>query len=200
MMENLTPRINEDTMSALLLWALRFVEDFADDIIAAQTEFRFLHSRGARATRGHGKPGPRLPAGGAIAAVEAYAASIRQQGDSLPGIITATGKRSIDFAHIGKLLGIPLLAGASYAHAQKALTDFRLPIDDDAYLTTQVTATIGERVWHPGRFSYHQNRHLVRHLHTACLIVVAYLSGADPPRSWTCAGAASTTTPPTTCT
>lgn len=179
-MENLTPRINEDTMGALLLWALRFVEEFADDIIAAQTEFCFLHSRGARATRGHGKPGPRLPTGGAITVIDQYAEAVRQDGGSLPGRVTAAGKREIDFAHVGKLVGIPLLAKASYARAQSALNSSGLPIDDNAYLATPVAATISGRPWHPGNFSYHQTRYLVRHLHTACLIVVAYLSGARP--------------------
>ena len=33
--------------------------------------------------------------------------------------------------------------------------------------TTPVTGKVAGRPWHPGRFSYHQNRQLVRHLHTA---------------------------------
>ena len=179
-MENLTPRINEDTMQALLLWALRFVEDFADDIIAVQKEFVLLHAGGARATRGHGKREPRLPAGGAIKVVADYAQSVRQEHGSLPGRTNAAGEREIDFAHVGKLVGIPLLSKASYSIAQSVLSNSGLPIDDDAYLSTPVTATVQGRPWHPGRHSYNQARQLVRHLHTACLVVVAYLSGGRP--------------------
>jgi hypothetical protein len=167
-------------MQALLLWALRFVEDFAEDIITAQEEFVLLHAGGARATRGHGKRDPRLPAGGAIKVVADYAQSVRQEHGSLPGRTNAAGEREIDFAHVGKLVGIPLLSKASYSIAQLVLIDSGLPIDDDAYLSTPVTATVQGRPWHPGRYSYHQTRQLVRHLHTACLIVVAYLSGARP--------------------
>lgn len=179
-MENLTPRINEDTMQALLLWALRFVEDFADDIIATQEEFVLLYGGGARATRGRGKSDPRLPYGGAIKAMADYAQSVRQGQGSLPGSVNSAGDLKIDFPYVGKLVGIPLLGSASYSIAQSVLINSGLPIDDGAYLSTPVTGKVAGRPWHPGRFSYHQNRQLVRHLHTACLIVVAYLSGARP--------------------
>jgi hypothetical protein len=41
-LENRTRRIPEQTMSALLCWSLRFVEDFSDDILAALGEYRPL--------------------------------------------------------------------------------------------------------------------------------------------------------------
>ncbi|MCT7365031.1 hypothetical protein A7G45_19345 [Mycolicibacterium llatzerense] len=179
-MENLTPRINEDTMGALLLWALRFVEDFADDIIAAREEFVFLHARGPDVTAGHEPDRPRLPQGGAIKLVTDYAESVRQQQGLLPGRINDAGEREINYPFIGRLIGVPRLPRASYATARSALASCGLPIDDDAYLSTSVTATVAGRPWHPGRFSYNQTRYLVRHLHTAGLIVVAYLSGARP--------------------
>ena len=52
--ENLTPRIGEDTMDALLRWSLRFVEDFASDILAAHREYLFLHFRSPRGRRARG--------------------------------------------------------------------------------------------------------------------------------------------------
>ena len=58
--ENLTPRIGEDTMDALLWWSLRFVEDFASDILAAHREYLFLHLRSPRARRTRG-PTPTPP-------------------------------------------------------------------------------------------------------------------------------------------
>lgn len=179
-MENRTPRINEDTMQALLLWALRFVEDFADDIIAAQTEFLFLHARGPDVTPGPEQPKPRLPRGGAIKLVTNYTESVRQCQGSLPGRINEAGEREINFPYIARLIGIPRLPRPSYSIAQSVLAASGLPIDDDAYLSTPVTATLEGRPWHPGRFSYDQTRQLVRHLHTAGLIVIAYLSGARP--------------------
>lgn len=179
-MENLTPRINEDTMGALLLWALRFVEDYADDIIAAREEFLFLHARGPDVTPVHEQDRTRLPQGGAIKVVTDYTETVRQEQGLLPGRINDVGEREINFPYIGRLIGIPRLPNASYATARSVLATSGLPIDDDAYLSTPVTATLAGRPWHPGRFSYNQTRYLVRHLHTAGLIVVAYLSGARP--------------------
>lgn len=179
-MENLTPRINENTMQALLLWALRFVEDFADDIIAAHEEFLFLHARGPDVTPIAEQDRTRLPQGGAIKIVAEYAESLRQEQGLLPGRINEQGEREINFPYIGRLIGIPRLPAASYSTARSVLTTSGLPIDDDAYLSTPIIATVHGRPWHPGRFSYNQTRHLIRHLHTACLIVVAYLSGARP--------------------
>jgi hypothetical protein len=44
-LENRTPRIYERTMQTLLLWAMRFVEDFAADILSAHAEHTRLHGR-----------------------------------------------------------------------------------------------------------------------------------------------------------
>ncbi|WP_156526205.1 hypothetical protein [Mycobacterium adipatum] len=109
-----------------------------------------------------------------------YAQSLRDSDALMPGRVTKTGERVIDFAHVGRIIGIPLLAKASYTQAQAVLLRSGLPIDDDAYLSTPITATIGTRPWHPGPVAYRRTWQLVRHLHTACLILVAYLSGARP--------------------
>lgn len=179
-MENLTPRIDEDTMQAVLLWALRFVNDFADDIIAAHKEFLYLYSRGVEAMRLSGERNARLPLGGAIRVITEYAESVWREHGSLPGRMNDDGQREINFQHIGRIVGIRQLGNVAYSTAQSILRESTLPIDDDAYLSTPVTATVGERPWHPGSFSYYQTRNLVRHLYAGCLIVVAYLSGARP--------------------
>jgi hypothetical protein len=49
--ENRTPRIHPDTMDRLLGWALRFVDVFADDILAAAHEHRRLHQHSLRRRR-----------------------------------------------------------------------------------------------------------------------------------------------------
>jgi hypothetical protein len=54
--ENATERIPEEVISPLLVWALRWVNDFSDDIIAARDEWWLLH------TAGHPKAtGEKLP-------------------------------------------------------------------------------------------------------------------------------------------
>jgi hypothetical protein len=49
--ENRTPRIHPNTMTRFLSWSLRFVEDFADDIIAAFDEYKDLSVRNPRRRR-----------------------------------------------------------------------------------------------------------------------------------------------------
>ncbi|MDT7764454.1 MAG: hypothetical protein QOC63_3874 [Mycobacterium sp.] len=58
--ENRTPRIGDATMQALLSWSLRFVERFADDILAAHTEYLGLKSRTPEGRRRRG-PVPSRP-------------------------------------------------------------------------------------------------------------------------------------------
>jgi hypothetical protein len=72
--ENSTEPLDEQTIAPLLVWAMRLVEDFADDIIAAFTEARRLTAvaAGSRAT----------PAG--QAALEAYLRPLLHGGSPVP--------------------------------------------------------------------------------------------------------------------
>ena len=57
--ENRTRRIGEVTMQSLLRWALRFVEDLAEDILAAHAEYLGLRSRNVEVRRKAGLTGQR---------------------------------------------------------------------------------------------------------------------------------------------
>lgn len=172
--ENLTPRISENVMQNLLEWALRFVEDFAPDIHRAHAEYLRLQNAGRRHL-----DSSRRPSGGAIRDVTDYVERLKRDGRNLPGKVV-DGQVVVNFAHIGRALGIRALANPSYRACQAAVLSSGLGIDVGSYLETAVTATIEGRPWHPERFSYYDAWHLARHLSTACLIVVAYLSGARP--------------------
>jgi hypothetical protein len=67
--------IHPATMSPLLVWALRFVTDFADDILAALAESRRLRASIRRHARS-----------GGTEIVHAYIAGLREQGRPIPGL------------------------------------------------------------------------------------------------------------------
>jgi integrase len=178
--ENVTARIAERTMQRVLMWSLRFVEDFAEDILEAHSAYLILYSRGPEAARARGVPKERLSCGEAIRAAQEYVVGVRRFKASLPGKVDAKGLRAVNLTHVGKIIGIPGFANPSYRKAQSIILESGLPIDDDAYLNSQILGTIRGVPWHPGPISYYKAQHLARHLSTACLIVIAYLSGARP--------------------
>lgn len=105
--ENSTARIQEATMSMAVLWAARFVEDFADDIIAALEEFRPLFGL----KPGRYSPGPhrrvRTPGkAGAAPEVAELIASFRDAGRDLPGRQKEDGTWEPDWPFLAKLLDI----------------------------------------------------------------------------------------------
>jgi integrase len=175
--ENLTPRITEDTMRALLWWSLRFVEDFADDILAAHTEYLYLHFRGRQPGRG---VVTRAPDGQVHQRVALYIDRLRRENGSLPGKLVANGEVRIDWRHLTKVLDYTSESSLASGRAGQLLLDSGLPIAEDAFLDTPITARIDDAPWHHGPIPNNRARHLARHLSTACLVVIAYLSGARP--------------------
>jgi integrase len=177
--ENLTPRIGEDTMDTLLWWSLRFVEDFAGDILAAHRDYLFLHFRSPRGRRARGPHGH--PAKGENdQKMAAYIDRLRRENGSLPGKFEPDGGLRIDWCHIGKLLDCAFDGRPPHSRAAQLLLTSGLPIADDAYLDTPITAQLDSAPWHDGPIRYSDARLLARHLSTACLVVIAYLSGARP--------------------
>ena len=177
--ENLTPRIGEDTMDALLWWSLRFVEDFASDILAAHREYLFLHFRSPRGRRTRG-PHTYPAKGENDQKMAVYIDRLRRENGSLPGKFEPDGRLRIDWCHIGKLLDCAFDGRPPDSRAAQLLLTSGLPIADDAYLDTPITAQLDGAPWHDGPIPYTDARQLARHLSTACLVVIAYLSGARP--------------------
>ena len=135
--QNLTPRIAEDTMRALLWWSLRFVEDFAGDILAAHTEYLYLHFRGRQPGRG---VVARAPDGQVHQRVALYIDKVRAQNGSLPGKFGADGGLRIDWRHMTKVLDYTSESSLASGGAGQLLLDSGLPIAKDAYLDTPITA------------------------------------------------------------
>ncbi|SDC65633.1 integrase [Actinokineospora iranica] len=171
--------IHPATMSPLLVWAIRFVTDLAPDILAAREEsIRLLANV------------PQVRSPGEDAVLTAYFEHLRTTGQPLPGTtwFGARGRLLADRPHnagtaisgryIAATLGIS--APAVTAAIDRLRPRLReLPISSRSDLDVELTARLGDRPWMRG-IDFDQAPMLVMHLSTACLIVIAYLSGMRP--------------------
>jgi len=175
--ENRTPRIHPDTMTALLSWSLRFVEDLAEDIITAFDEHKALIN--ATPGRRHVRPprvGPRRPRNSLSEDLVRVLERHRVHGMGVPGQRLPDGTVKINYYHLGRLVdGQP----SARSHAA-VIAAFRLPVDDDCYLFTPVRGLIDGRPWRDRTIPFEQAPILARHLSTACFVIIAYLSGQRP--------------------
>jgi integrase len=168
-------------MTALLSWSLRFVEVFADDIIAAFTEYLELSGAAYRAKQTRlsrkGTSSRRRRPGETKQLLLAHLDEYRRRGLALPGNRTADGRVLANTYFLSAQAGITInsksLASVFAEHGP-------MPIDDDTYLFTPVTATLDGRRWQNRSISYAQAPVLARHLAAACFVVIAYLSGQRP--------------------
>jgi integrase len=172
-----TPRIHPGTMSALLAWSLRFAEDFAADITAAEREYRLLHQpRPAAAGRaGAGRRNPRE----VTLIIEEFLRACRDSGRPLPGHRNSNGEVVINFWHLARLLGIRDTLLRTPGHREQ-FTTAGLPVADGAPLSAPITGRLDGRPWRETPIGYHEVQPLVRHLTAACFVVIGYLSGMRP--------------------
>ena len=177
--ENRTPRIHPNTMTALLSWSLRFIEVFADDIIAAFTEYKTLSTRNYHTrVRKHG-PIPaskRRPYNTIPAMLADLFANYRARNRPLPGRRDASGTLTIN----NYFLGLQLDAEISKRAATAVAAELGMAIGDDTYLFAPITATLDDRQWLDRPITYEQAPDLARHLSAACFVIISYLSGQRP--------------------
>jgi hypothetical protein len=159
--ENATAPIHPAVMSPLLVWALRFTEDFAPDILAALAEQQRLRSR--IAVRHSADAAARL-----AALLDEHA----RTGTPLPGE-TIKGRRSAACSYLAGL------TGASLTQAHNAIRRAQLAVADAAPLDVPITGMVHGRPW-ISHISYHQAQALTLRLAAACLVAAAYLSGLRP--------------------
>lgn len=105
--ENRTPRIAADTMQPLLMWSLRFVENFADDIIDAHHEYLRLRGRTeyARHRDRHGRA-DRMGPEKREAALLGWLNHLKQTGTGLPSRRGPDGRQDVDWAHLVRLFDL----------------------------------------------------------------------------------------------
>jgi integrase len=183
--ENRTPRIHPATMTALLSWALRFVDLFADDVIAAFDDHNDLSGRAyqtklrqtatAAAVAAGTARSPRRGPNTIPMMIEALLADYHVRGLPLPGQRGPGGAVTVNTHHLGVELGAQL-----HDRYLPMITASGLPIADDTYCRVPVTATLDGRPWLPGPLLHRDAPVMARHLSTACYIVIGYLSGQRP--------------------
>ncbi|WP_211337494.1 hypothetical protein [Lentzea atacamensis] len=174
--ENRTPRLNTDTIDLLLMWSLRFVEDFADDIIAAFREHLRLFPY-SPSTRKQGIQVTRRPIDDVLPDLIDYLARLKADGEGLPGRTGPGGVLEIDWPHFVRLFNSGSSAFPRSARLRGPVEQSGLPIAPDAYLDTPITGRVDNRPWRTSRIGFAEAPDLAILLRTACLVVVSYLSG-----------------------
>lgn len=165
--ENARRRIPESVIGPLLVWSMRFVNDFADDILAAQDEWLALQKRtlcDARAGRG------------ARRRLETLLRRYRDEGRPLPG--GTGGAHGINVSHLARELDCnrrSLTEPQSWELIER--TRQEVGVADSAYLRTRVRGLLDGEPWLQ-QISYDTDlTDLIRVLTAAAYIVIAYLSG-----------------------
>lgn len=178
--ENRTRRIGEARMEMLLVWSIRFVEDFAEDILAAFAEHLALVARTPdwrRAAAGQGLPRQSTYRRGELRPkVVAYLAGLRERGEPLPGRRNQAGELEVHWRRLCSILGCS--DSLEDTGTGRLVVESGLPIAEYTYLDAPVTGVLDGKPWRTERITHDEAPQLARLLSTACLIIVAYLSGA----------------------
>ncbi|MFE2729057.1 hypothetical protein [Kitasatospora sp. NPDC059327] len=165
--ENSTEPLDPQVIGPLLVWAIRMVEDFADDILAGWSEKRRLADLAATT--------PSPPAG--RAALEAYLLPLVRAQAPLPA--TRRGP-----APTVARLFVAATTGASPLQVDRFVQIHRLGEAVAARpgpcpLRVPVTGRIEGRPWRE-HLDFAEAGELMRHLGTAAMIICLYLTGMRP--------------------
>jgi integrase len=181
--ENATVRIPEAVVQPLLRWSIRFVEDFSDDILAAHAEYRLLCNRNPRARRNGRSPSARDRGSKRTIREELHRllGQYAISGRPVPGKRNAAGTLELHVGHICRQLDCNF--GALSRHTEwltVAVSRRSLALMDGAALHDRVTGQIDGAPWRSTLITYDESLKLARHLSTAAMIIIAYLSGMRP--------------------
>jgi integrase len=184
--ENRTPRIPEPVIGALLHWSLRYVDDFAPDILAGRVELDGLEAAAAT-----GKCAPRVPS--LADRVALWTEDRRREGRGIPvwsvpeqmgGICGVKARaRNPD----GPVLNMQLIASRICAHPISLVQNkvvYRMLHDalndlgsEPGGMDTAIGVLPETGLPWRGRFDAHTLAHEERQLQTAAYILCAYLTG-----------------------
>ncbi|WP_420036108.1 site-specific integrase [Streptomyces sp. cg28] len=168
--ENLTQRIPEPVLGPLLTWALRWVDDFADDVLRARDERDRINTL--------------PPAGTAVLGELARLLNeYRSRKQPLPyspphSSGNKTGRSPFpSTVYLGRLLGCPVKELNS-VRAQQMIAEAarEVGVDSDCHLAHQPQGMLDGQTW-TAAISYYEVGRLEKLLHVSCWIVIAYLSG-----------------------
>lgn len=165
--ENTTEPITPATMGPLLVWALRMVEDFADDLLTAWHEANLLHDVATTATS----------APGARRRLRSYLDNLVAEGLPLPSF-NGNGRRCAAATYIAGLTGSSLSQVRNTMSEDRWKTYLR-DRPGGCPLAAPITATLDGRPWRE-TIDFTEATTLIGHLVTACFIVLAYTTGMRP--------------------
>ncbi|MFF2167637.1 integrase [Streptomyces sp. NPDC058175] len=161
--ENTTEALAETTMGPLLIWSMRLVDDFADDILAAWAETKRLTQLADDAPGG--------PA--AAAALHALIAA-----EALLPARLHRGRMLLARSYIGGVTGATRHQINGVGQQERLVAAVaRRP--GPCPLPTPVTGQVAGRPWRE-KIDFTETGRLMRHLGTAAFIVCSYLTGMRP--------------------
>lgn len=166
--ENLTNRIPEQVMAPLLTWSLRWVDDFADDVLRARAVRAALDA-------------PPAPCPEPVEALVRVLADFRERRLPLPAVPGRTGgpqaARTANVTHLARVAGCsPKLLQSKGAVRLIKEASAELGVAEDSYLEHRVQGRLDGRPW-VAAISYDDVPRHLSLLQTACWVVIAYLSG-----------------------
>ncbi|MFF0630321.1 hypothetical protein [Streptomyces sp. NPDC004296] len=174
---NTTPRIQPDTMEALLAWCLRVLEDFGPDIRDAYRTHRELKAGTHPTARHyrehfHGRP--------VLDRIEHYLSQLRATGEALPGKRGPDGSVQLACAHLAKILA----CGGGRIHSRVDTITAMARTHGVAIAPQIALGTIRGRLdgrpWRDRPISPEEIDWLMRALRTAAFVTICYLSGMRP--------------------
>ncbi|SIJ05582.1 phage integrase family protein [Mycobacteroides abscessus subsp. bolletii] len=165
--ENEKEPITAATMGPLLIWALRFVEDFAPDILAAGAERQRLQNVVAGLTGDEGDE-----------RLYAYLHDLRSGGKPLPTYIGGKIPVGASATYIAAITYTPI-RGVETVLKRLQWRRYRDQNPGPCPLDIPITGRIDNEPWIE-IIDYHEADTLTRHLRTAAFVVIAYLTGMRP--------------------
>lgn len=175
--ENSTARIPEQVLAPLMSWALRWVEDFADDVVQLHQEWDQLRTPTPVDSSKHRSQQE----------IEALVTDVldryRREGRKLPvsGYTNRWGETppppTASISQLAREAGLTpgIINTPRYRLLIQAAAD-ELGLDDDTYLTAPIRGRIDGHPWLE-RVRWSDIENLGRLLQAACYIVIAYFSG-----------------------
>jgi hypothetical protein len=165
--ENSTEPLDPQVMGPLLVWALRFVDDFADDILAAWTEQRRLVDVAANNTA----------TSASRAALKEYLLPLVDTGAPLPAV-HVKGRLYLARDYVAAH------TGATHTQIERlvklhGLQDLVVQRPAPCPLGVPIAGKIDGRPWRE-YIAFGEATTLMQHLGTAAAIVIVYLTGMRP--------------------
>ena len=183
-LENSTPRIPEPVITAMLRWSLRYIDDFAADILLARAELDRLEAR-ARKIDVHETRGSRTIGAAVAKRLDAYIASRQAAGRGIPvwpddaHVFSRLDPVPINYAlialHLGCITCEISQIDCNHARVLNAVREIGTEVGGmDPPISTMIETG---QPWRPDRFDQKSLMQEEKWLQAACYVVCAYLTG-----------------------